>query len=93
MCQVYGYFGDEKMDIYCMWCGERLDTEDGHTVCVSCDTDYSSLVISESQVDLEGETLIERSVCMDCTQIKRPFRPMPLEVGMTSTLTATPLYL
>jgi DNA-directed RNA polymerase subunit RPC12/RpoP len=83
----------KKMDIYCMWCGERLDTEDGHALCASCGTDYSSLVISESEVALEGEIITERSVCMDCTQIKRPFPPVvPLEVEVSPTLTGVPVY-
>ncbi|NOZ77351.1 MAG: hypothetical protein GXO65_06775 [Euryarchaeota archaeon] len=59
------------MELYCMWCGERLDAGEGHAGCPGCGTDYSSLVVSEAEVRTEEEVIIERSVCMDCVQIKR----------------------
>jgi uncharacterized Zn finger protein (UPF0148 family) len=61
------------INIYCIWCGGRLCTEDGHVSCVSCDTKYSDVIMSETRRDDEKAVTLETSISMECLLVKPKF--------------------
>ena len=59
-----------NIELFCVWCGGRLVTEDRHVACVSCGTELSNMLISETKYEDPENTFLEMSVSMDCVKVK-----------------------
>lgn len=73
-----------EINMYCVWCGGMLHKEGEHVACISCATEYSNILLSET-IGSDEEAVLEKSISMDCIvkKIKAPpmleMRAVPLE--------------
>lgn len=58
------------IDMFCIWCGGRLGSEDGHVTCLECGTEFSNMLVSETAYESSENTFLEMSVSMDCVKVK-----------------------
>lgn len=61
-----------------MWCGGRLITEERQVTCMECSTEFSNMLISETTYENTENTVLERSVSIDCVKVKSKGRHIPL---------------
>jgi|GEM_PF-2766061 hypothetical protein len=64
-----------EVKLYCIWCGGKLGVEDEHIFCFNCDTIYSNILLSESEVKKENQIIFEKSISIDCLSIKDQKNP------------------
>jgi len=57
-----------NIELFCIWCGGRLGTEDGHVTCLDCGTEFSNMLVSETKYENHENTFLEMSVSMDCVK-------------------------
>ncbi|RLF60361.1 MAG: hypothetical protein DRN25_02865 [Thermoplasmata archaeon] len=55
------------MQLYCIFCGSKLVKDGEEIKCYSCNTKFSSLIVSESA----DKGRIERSICIDCVTLPK----------------------
>ena len=65
------------INLYCIWCGGRLCSEEGHVACMSCSTEYSDVIMSETRKEDEKEITIEKSISIECLLVKPKFEKVP----------------
>jgi hypothetical protein len=80
-----------EVNLYCIWCGGRLGVEGDHIICLACDTEYSNILLSESETENESAIIVERSISFDCSLTKlqkttgREIQIQPEEVAVICT--------
>ncbi len=72
-----------NIDLFCIWCGGRMGTEEGHVTCLDCGTEFSNMLVSETRYGDSENTFLEMSVSMDCVKIKSryPREIYPIATG------------
>ncbi len=59
-----------KIELHCMLCGAKLDSEGEHLVCPCCNASYANMLLSESKSEDEHSETLELGISVDCTQVK-----------------------
>lgn len=74
-----------KIDMFCVWCGGRLDQGDRQMSCPGCGTDFSNMLVSETRYEDSKNTFLEMSVSMDCVKAapRCPPEIYPITAGKT----------
>lgn len=76
------------MNLFCVMCGNRLQSLEGKTECCGCGAVYGDLVLSESRVERDGFEVTEMSFCGDITlKMAKPSIPA-VEVPQIETASA-----
>ncbi len=62
----------KKMDIelFCVWCGGKLASENKHVECHKCGTEFSNVLVSETTYESSENTFLETGISFDCIKIK-----------------------
>ena len=60
-----------NINMFCIWCGGRLDKEDENVACIECGTEFSDMLVSETAFESSETTFVELSVSMECVKVKR----------------------
>ncbi len=71
-----------NIEMFCIWCGGRLGTEDGHVTCMECGTEFSNMLVSETRYENTENTFLEMGVSMDCIKAKGKY---PAEIYPSAT--------
>ncbi|MBU2559677.1 hypothetical protein KKA03_02160 [archaeon] len=58
------------LDMYCIFCGGRLEKEGGNASCMECRTEFSNVLVSETAYESSENTFLEMSVSIDCVKAK-----------------------